>query len=67
MFPSGTIGGSIGLAMGLSILTLVEFLFFIGDALQILVCGADTKEEEEPPSSRTSVNGTINEGADSVT
>ena len=56
------------MAMGLSILTLVEFMFFIGDALQILVCGADTKEEEEqPPSSRNSVNGTINEGADSVT
>ena len=33
----GTIGGSIGLGMGLSLLTVVEFALFLVDSLQVML------------------------------
>ena len=33
----GTIGGSIGLGMGLSLLTVVEFFMFLVDGLRVVV------------------------------
>ena len=33
----GTIGGSIGLGMGLSLLTVVEFFMFLMDSLKVVI------------------------------
>ena len=61
-----TIGGSIGLGMGLSILTLVEFCFFIWDSIKTTIQKKKKKRKkslkEGDPLKKEDVNIEMNNG-----